>query len=165
MPRTWVDDLEGWTQIAPPPAIDGLTTCTTHTVAQQLVLTGLLLLFIFLMMNFNGLWPLAQDGSTDPLHSSTVAGEQLETWPELMKPPGCGTRSRFYTVKEEKKIISAGLKSRVSPSAKQGGTGCSFTLIHIMLQHTSYQEYATNTMSVPSFGKYGAALLLFFTSI
>lgn len=77
MPRTWVDDLEGWTQIAPPSAVDGLTACITHTVAQRLVLTGLLLLLIFLMMNFNGLWPLetAQDGEHWPFsHLSCYDG-------------------------------------------------------------------------------------------
>lgn len=41
MPRTGVDDLEGWTEIAPQ---DDLTTCTTYKVAQPPVFTGLLLL-------------------------------------------------------------------------------------------------------------------------
>lgn len=41
MPRTGVDDLKGWTEIAPQ---DDLTTCTTYKAAQQPVFTGLLLL-------------------------------------------------------------------------------------------------------------------------
>lgn len=41
MPRTGVDDLKGWTEIAPQ---DDLTTCTAYKVAQQPVFTGLLLL-------------------------------------------------------------------------------------------------------------------------
>lgn len=45
MPRPGVDDLEGGVKIASPSAEYGLTTCTTHEVAPQLVLTGLLLLF------------------------------------------------------------------------------------------------------------------------
>lgn len=99
MPRPWVDDLEGWTQIAPSSATDGLTTCTTRMVAQQLVLTGLLLLFIFLMMNFNGLRPLETTGGIATSHSFivTAALASAATWLETMNSPGCGTRRRFYS--------------------------------------------------------------------
>lgn len=65
MPRSWVDDFQSWTQIAPPSAIDGLTTCTTHRAAKN---KTVVLLFLFIFLNNKvGLGPLrtAQYGSTD----------------------------------------------------------------------------------------------------
>lgn len=151
MPRTRVDDLEGWPQIAPPPAVGGLTTCTTHPVAQQLVLTGFLLLFIFLMMNFNGLWPPARDGSAEPSTARSLQGSSWKTWPELMNSPGCGTRRNHFsgTRVQSKSECKAWLDAHRHS-------------VHIMLHYsTSYQEYTINITLVPSVGKHGAALLLF----
>lgn len=41
MPRSGVDDLQSWTQIASGSAINSLTTCITTTMAQHHVLPGL----------------------------------------------------------------------------------------------------------------------------
>lgn len=105
MPRAWVDDLEGWTQIAFSSPNQSLTTFTTPRVTQRLFFTGLLLLHIFLMMNFNGLLPLetAQDREHWPFYPLNVRVEPLETWSELMNWPGYGARSHFFIVKEGRK--------------------------------------------------------------
>ena len=163
MPRTGVDDLAGWTQIAPPSAVDGLTTCTTHTVAQQLVLTGfLLLLFIFLMMNFNGLWPLetAQDGIIDPLQGFSVTGERVETWPGLMNWPGCWTRRHFLQKKRRRR---RGKLFQQVKSLSKCKAGLHWTLIYttniscyMTLHHIKSLPWTSRRC--PALGEYDAAL-------
>lgn len=106
MPRPGVDDLEGGVKIASPSAEDGLTTCTTHKVAPQLVLIGLLLLgFFFISLLFFLLTKLDLDVSK-PHMTGALTLPQLVTVELLLLPidanrtdsnykPGYGTNGGF----------------------------------------------------------------------
>lgn len=144
MPRTRVDDLAGWTQIAPPPAVDGLTTCTTCTVAQQPVLN---LTFYFSNDEF------LTDRTFDPFRGFVVYGGAHVTG---TREPAAGREVAFYTKGGrgggggEKQNTFSETRVKHASKCKAGlHWALIYSHIHIMLHYiTSYQGFAMSIMWV-----------------